>query len=331
MYNDPARILISFKNGSAEMSSLDVLEEPFSETLHPLPPPYADGRLRVIAISDEIRLVTVRHGPCPQSIRIEGRNRPGTIEITFVLDARQYTVLIPGTRVAHLASSGNLLLCSPNAKPAVIEPVDHAMLVTNVSVSPGLVRSLMEDDGEAFDSALLAVVNEPGGEPGMLQAAFDPSISLLMASLDKPPYRGSLGRLFREARVYEILAGTLDGFRRADGSRPPRPISRGDRERMEEARGIIDANLATAPPLKDLARNVGTSITKLKRDFKRAHGVNVHEYVIAQRMDRAATLLAAGELSVKEAAFAVGYRSAEHFAQVFRRRYGRNPGSYAAH
>jgi AraC-like DNA-binding protein len=331
MYRDPARLHLSFECDSGEIPALDVREEPSSETIHPLPPPYVDGELRIYAISDDIRLFTVRHGPAAQSIRVDGRNRPGTIEIAFVLDARQCTVLLPGTRIMHMAAANTLLICSPSAMPVTIDAANQALHFVNLSVSPALIRSLMEDGGEASDPTLLSVVNEPYGEPSLLQSVLDLSIRPLMASLENPPYRGSLGRLFREARAYEMLAGTLYGFNRAGDAPPSRSLSRRDRERMEEARGIIDSRPAAAPPLSELARSLGISVAKLKRDFKRIHGLNVHEYVITRRMDQAATLLAAGELSVKEAAFAVGYRSTEGFSQAFRRHYGRSPGSFTMH
>jgi AraC-like DNA-binding protein len=45
-------------------------------------------------------------------------------------------------------------------------------------------------------------------------------------------------------------------------------------------------------------------------------------------MEKSRQLLAAGELSVADAAQAVGYANRSHFAIAFRKKFGMNPSTY---
>ncbi len=67
------------------------------------------------------------------------------------------------------------------------------------------------------------------------------------------------------------------------------------------------------------------SASSLQRAFGRHFGMSPKQYLIKRRMERALTLLAEGDASVKEVAFAVGYRDEKYFSRAFKKRYGYAP------
>ena len=75
---------------------------------------------------------------------------------------------------------------------------------------------------------------------------------------------------------------------------------------------------------------VRLSPAQLRRLFRAGYGSSPHEAVRLARLEKAAELLAAAALEVKEVAAAVGYRSESHFVQDFHRKYGLSPANYAA-
>jgi AraC-like DNA-binding protein len=81
--------------------------------------------------------------------------------------------------------------------------------------------------------------------------------------------------------------------------------------------------------LAELAALVGLSSAHLVRAFAGAYGLPPHRYQTALRIDRAKRLLAAGEQTIGEVAYAVGFADHAHFARVFRRWVGFPPSRYA--
>ena len=67
------------------------------------------------------------------------------------------------------------------------------------------------------------------------------------------------------------------------------------------------------------------STSGLQRAFGKHFGMSPKQYLIKRRMEHALTLLATGERTVKEIAFAVGYRDEKYFSRAFKKRYGYPP------
>jgi transcriptional regulator GlxA family with amidase domain len=100
--------------------------------------------------------------------------------------------------------------------------------------------------------------------------------------------------------------------------------------RVRRAMRILDGSPASGPCLADLARSVDLSASRLWHMFRAQAGVSPAAYIRRARLQRAAELLALSKRSVKEIAFAVGFRSASHFVRAFRRAYGMPPYQYRA-
>jgi AraC-like DNA-binding protein len=79
-----------------------------------------------------------------------------------------------------------------------------------------------------------------------------------------------------------------------------------------------------------LARRAGVSRAHFTRSFKLTFGETPHQYLMSRRMERAKSLLRAGELSVTDVCFAVGFSSLGSFSTQFRRFVGESPSAYRA-
>ena len=110
-----------------------------------------------------------------------------------------------------------------------------------------------------------------------------------------------------------------------------------DRSVMQVVIDHINANLDKPLPVEELAKVSGLSRAHFSRVFAESEGVPPAEFVLQQRMQRAAKLLTkAAFIPVKEVAIMSGFDDANYFSKVFRRIYGINPtefrttGMYAA-
>lgn len=93
---------------------------------------------------------------------------------------------------------------------------------------------------------------------------------------------------------------------------------------------LMQRNLETPLSLEDLAEAAGYSTRQLERQFKAVLNETPSRYYRNLRIDLGRSLLFETELSVTEIAAATGFETANHFAKVFRERFGVSPRSARA-
>src|SRR5215216_137066 len=96
----------------------------------------------------------------------------------------------------------------------------------------------------------------------------------------------------------------------------------------EEATAIVESEFAADLSLDDIARRVASSRRQLQRAYAEIGGTTFREHLTGVRMERAAEMLAARGLTVREVAHRVGYRQPAQFAKAFRRHHGLSPSAF---
>ena len=110
-----------------------------------------------------------------------------------------------------------------------------------------------------------------------------------------------------------------------------RPITISTRAALlDEAIAVMEAEYAQELALDDIARRIATSRRQLQRCFNEYGEASYRECLARIRMQRAAELLAATNVPVREVARRVGYRQPAQFAKAFARRHGRSPSQFRA-
>ncbi len=88
----------------------------------------------------------------------------------------------------------------------------------------------------------------------------------------------------------------------------------------------INDQLPHALTLRDLAATVNLSPSHFTRVFKHSLGLAPHQYLIQQRIERAKTLLLAGNTTIATVAHRVGFADHSHLNRHFKRAFGVAPG-----
>lgn len=197
------------------------------------------------------------------------------------------------------------------------EFAEQDYLAVDIHLAPALLLDLMTNDDSMLPPALRQMLLGQSECPFLDPIAITPTIQTALWQMLQCPYQGLTRSLYLEAKSIELIALYLDSAQ--PQSSPKSPISRDDRDRIHCAREILLQRLADPPSLVELARLVGLNDYKLKAGFRQVFGTTVFGYLRQQRLEKARQLLQAQEISVTEAAAAVGYSSQGHFAAAFRK------------
>ena len=100
--------------------------------------------------------------------------------------------------------------------------------------------------------------------------------------------------------------------------------------RLRRVTDYIREHLDQHLTLAQLGAVVFMSPYHFARLFQHSTGVPPHRFVVRARIDNAAHLLAAPELTISQISRVVGFRTPSHFATVFHRIMGVTPSAYRA-
>jgi len=166
--------------------------------------------------------------------------------------------------------------------------------------------------------------SEPAARPGLRLR--DPLLPELMESVAAELLRdGGPEPLMLDAleRLLVLRLARLSG----DLADAPDPAILTTRQLALVRRAISD-RLAERFRIDELATLLGWSTAHFIRSFRRTVGLTPHQFVIAERLDRARALLLESDLPVSAIAIMTGFSSQSHLTALFSRRYGVPPAAF---
>ncbi len=98
-------------------------------------------------------------------------------------------------------------------------------------------------------------------------------------------------------------------------------------QRVMAAKAIITNDLAIHIPIVELARQVGTNESYLKKHFKIVTGQTIYSFLLEKRMKKARLLLTQEQVSLQEVSKLTGYKRKHHFLDAFKRYFDIAPSS----
>lgn len=158
--------------------------------------------------------------------------------------------------------------------------------------------------------------------------ARDRVIEAVMTRLAVEAHQGTHSDSLYVASACEFLAHhIIDGYSSLSKSAPRH--SGGLGRHINTVVDYIEANLAKAITLRELAGLVGVSARHFERAFRQSLDLPPHAYVLLRRVSAAKDLLLGpGALTMEQIAKRVGFSSASHLASAFRRHEGHSPTQF---
>jgi AraC family transcriptional regulator len=180
------------------------------------------------------------------------------------------------------------------------------------------------------DAALTAATDESSGEIELhpRRKFADSRLGALVTAVHAEMVAGfPSGRLFLDSIEQAMAIALVNG--QAVRHRAVR-ISRGGLgpARLRRIADLVHSRLEDELGLDDLAQSVGLSTAHFARMFRKSTGETPHQFLLRQRLERAKAMLRAPGARILDVAVACGFKTQQHFAQVFRDVLGVSPTRY---
>lgn len=134
-------------------------------------------------------------------------------------------------------------------------------------------------------------------------------------------------QLILESKAIELLALQLLQVEQLQNVSPILRLKKEDMDKMLAVRAILINHVGKPLSLRSLAHLVGTNEFNLKRNFKRAFGNTVYNYLNQHKMTQARKMLQQENITIAEVAERMGYTYATHFSSAFKRFFGYLPNA----
>jgi AraC family transcriptional regulator len=170
------------------------------------------------------------------------------------------------------------------------------------------------------DAALMASSDGAYGEVELRPSRkfADPRLGALVAAVHTEMVAGfPSGQLFVDSIEQAMAVALVNGH--AVRHRPVQMYRGGlGAARLRRVKELVHAKMEDDLGLAEMAQSVGLSTAHFARMFRTSTGETPHQFVLRQRIERAKAMLRAPGARVLDVAVACGFKTQQHFAQVFR-------------
>ena len=168
------------------------------------------------------------------------------------------------------------------------------------------------------------LVDALGASPALWRAGALPPLADLVVAAERAQAAVD-GRTDAAADELALTFAARFAERASGAPHAPFTARARDRRRAIEAALWLEDHLEEPIDLHDVATAAGLSAFHFLRLFTAVVGATPHQYLVRARLRRAARLLAAGERSITDVAYDVGFGDLSNFVRTFRRAAGVSP------
>lgn len=283
-----------------------------------IPQKFGSGYCMGITFNPYIRMLLLNYS-LKKDIVLTNTDR----DINSQLILFKFQDVLPDT-VRKSPCSPSVLIATRDVRPDVTMPIHTHIATINIEIDAAYLAGILVRENQSFVvSSLLK-----NAEPLFFEQTVFPSIMQIVQEILNEPVTEPFRLFFLRIKAEELVCRLLNELeKRRD--KQLRPVNQKDVQALYATRDFILAHLETPPTLSGLATSANMSTSKLKTLFRQIFGKSIYSYYQHFRMQEAARLLAAGDLSVSEVGYRLGFSNLSHFTRVFEEHIGLKPKQFS--
>ena len=221
-------------------------------------------------------------------------------------------------------SDNSILLYNPVQELPINALLNPNSLVISILISIKKFHSLFSNQADQISF----LNNDNIGNKFYKEKKLEPMMSVVLNQMVQLSVHESMHNLYLRAKVFELMSLYFNRSKEMDVEQCPFLVDDKNIKKIRLAKEIIISRMIEPPSLTDLASEVEISLKKLKEGFKQVYGASVFVFLLDYKMQVSKTLLSSGNYNVNEVALKVGYSTATHFINAFKKKFGTTPKKY---
>jgi len=221
-------------------------------------------------------------------------------------------------------SENSILLYNPVQELPINASLEANSLVLCVLISIKKFHSLFSNQADQ-----ISFLNQDNaGNKFYKDKKLGPMISVVLNQMAQQSVHESMHNLYLRAKVFELMSLYFNKDKEMDVEQCPFLVDDKNIKKIRKAKDIIISRMTEPPTLNDLSNEVEISLKKLKEGFKQVYGASVYVFLLDYKMQVSKRLLSSGNYNVNEVALKIGYSTATHFINAFKKKFGTTPKKY---
>ena len=223
-----------------------------------------------------------------------------------------------------VSSNNSILLYNPVQELPINALLTPNSLVISILISIKKFHGLFSNQADQ-----ISFLNKDNiGNKFYKEKKLEPMMSVVLNQMVQLSVHESMHNLYLRAKVFELMSFYFNRSKEMDIEQCPFLVDDKNIKKIRLAKEIIISRMIEPPSLIDLASEVEISLKKLKEGFKQVYGASVFVFLLDYKMQVSKTLLSSGNYNVNEVALKVGYSTATHFINAFKKKFGTTPKKY---
>ena len=246
------------------------------------------------------------------------------IQFHFCLKGSSKFLFNQGSYVFNVENENSILLYNPHKELPIDLLLDANSQVISILISIKKFHSLFSNESDQ-----ISFLNNDNIENKLYkEKKIGPMIAVILNQMYQQSLNLTMYKLYLRGKVFELMSLYFSKDKEMDIEQCPFLADDNNIKKIKKAKEIIISRMIEPPTLVELAKEVDISLKKLKQGFKQVYGASVFSFLIDYKMQVSKRLLSSGNYNVNEVALRVGYSTATHFINAFKKKFGTTPKKY---
>ncbi|MDA9338536.1 helix-turn-helix transcriptional regulator [Flavobacteriaceae bacterium] len=246
------------------------------------------------------------------------------IQFHFCLKGSSKFLFNQSSYVFNVENENSILLYNPHKELPIHLLLDANSQVISILISIKKFHSLFSNESDQ-----ISFLNNDNIENKLYkEKKIGPMIAVILNQMYQQSLNLTMYKLYLRGKVFELMSLYFSKDKEMDIEQCPFLSDDNNIKKIKKAKEIIISRMIEPPNLQELAKEVDISLKKLKQGFKQVYGASVFSFLIDYKMQVSKRLLSSGNYNVNEVALRVGYSTATHFINAFKKKFGTTPKKY---